>query len=129
MTQQYNQIVASHFIEHLFKQDALTLLQQCYQVLRPKGELVLEQPNLAYCCKVVAGIIQPPPGRSVEQFGWWGLFGNSSPEEPLMGHRWGYTPKSLSDLVAEAGFSRDNITISAGQWHEPVRDFQLRVTK
>jgi len=129
MSQKFTEVVASHIIEHFFKQDALIVLKQCYDVLLPEGLLILEQPDLAYCCKVIAGVIQPPDGRSVEQFGWWGVFGNSSPDEPLMGHRWGYTPQSLSDMVVDAGFNRENITIVPGVWHEPARDFQLRVTR
>jgi predicted SAM-dependent methyltransferase len=128
MRMKFSQILASHFIEHLYRWDALTLLKQCYEVLEVGGVLTLEQPDLAYCCKIIAGVIQPPEGKSVEQFGYWGVFGR--PElDPFMGHRYGYTPETLSDLVVEAGFDRAKITIGPGKYHEVVRDFTLRVEK
>jgi hypothetical protein len=126
--QTYTHIIASHFIEHLYRWDALTLVQECYAVLETGGVLELEQPDLAYCCKVLAGVIEPPPGRSWEQFSLWGIFGR--PElDPLMAHKHGYTPQTLTDLVVEAGFARENVTISAGRFHEPERDFTLRAVK
>lgn len=128
IVRQFDQILASHFIEHLYRFDALALIKQCYEVLEPGGLLTLEQPDLAYCCKIIAGVITPPEGRSVEQFGMWGIFGR--PElDPFMGHKYGYTPDTLSDLVVEAGFDRAKITIGPGKYHEPIRDFQLKVEK
>jgi predicted SAM-dependent methyltransferase len=125
---QWAEILASHFIEHLTKSDALILLKQCYEILVPNGLLTLEQPNIAYCCQIILELIDPPEGRSREQFGLQGILGLPD-VHPLMGHKWGYTPAALSDLVVEAGFDRDKIEIGAGVYHEKVRDFTLKVTK
>lgn len=128
LAQQFEEIVASHVIEHFYKWDALTLLKQCYEILIPSGVLILEQPNLRYCVGVMAGTIDPPEGRSQEQFGYWGIYGSPN-GNPWDGHKAGYTPETLTDLVVEAGFSADRILVGPGVWHEPIRDFLLRITK
>lgn len=124
----YSHILASHFIEHIFRWEALSLLKECYEILELGGILTLEQPNLEYCAKIVAGMIDPPPGSNREQFGYWGIYGEPN-GNPLYGHRAGYTPSTLSDLVVEAGFDRENILILPGRYHIPIRDFTLQVTK
>ncbi len=126
--QRYDLILASHFIEHITKFEALALLKECYEILTPSGLLTLEQPNLTYCCKIILGEIDPPEGRSREQFGLQGVFGRPD-IDPLMGHKWAYSPESLTDLVVEAGFYRENVSILSGKYHESLRDFQLTVFK
>lgn len=124
----WSRILASHFIEHLFLWDAAVFLRECYAVLEPGGVLTLEQPNLLYCAKVLAGVLDPPPGRDRDQFSMWGFYGQPN-GNPLYGHHWGYTPVTLAALVTEAGFDPSNITISAGRYHEPERDFTLEATR
>lgn len=126
--QKWSEILASHFVEHLYQWDAMTLINECYDILEVGGTLTLEQPDLAYCCKVLAGVIEPPPGRSREQFSLWGIFGRPD-LHPLMGHRYGYTPDMLTEVVVRAGFDRERITIAPGVYHEKERDFQLIATK
>ena len=41
-------IFTSHFIEHLYKQDAKKLLQDCYRVMKPDGILRVSIPDLEY---------------------------------------------------------------------------------
>jgi hypothetical protein len=38
------------------------------------------------------------------QLGMWPLYGDPSSRDPLMCHRWGYTPESLMALLDEVGF-------------------------
>jgi hypothetical protein len=35
----------------------------------------------------------------------WVLYGDPAWQDPYMVHRWGYTPKSLSDLMREVGLA------------------------
>jgi len=124
----FTTVLASHLIEHLTRNDALILLKECYAILVEGGTLELELPNLEYCCRVYLGYIDPPAGRSREQFGKQGIFG--LPEvDPLMGHKYGYNPDELTELVVEAGFNRDYVVLSAGKYHEPIRDYYLTVMK
>lgn len=129
MRQAWDRLLAAHFIEHLYLWQAKMLLQQCYKCLNVGGILTLEQPNIEYCAKVLLGQLDPPKGSEPGQFDMWGFYGTPLGHDPLMGHHWGYTPKSLSDLVVEAGFKQANIMISPGRYHQPDRDFTLEVVK
>lgn len=128
LSQQWSAILASHFIEHLYKWQALDLLKQCYQILEPGGVLTLEQPNLDYCMRVALGLLPVPEGRDYEQFSLWGIYGAPN-GNPWDGHHWGYTPLSLTQMVAEAGFDLRKVTIGPGHYHEPERDFILEAVK
>jgi SAM-dependent methyltransferase len=41
-------VYSSHFLEHLFRQDALCLLREAWRVLRPGGVIRVAVPDLAY---------------------------------------------------------------------------------
>jgi predicted SAM-dependent methyltransferase len=124
----WDRILASHFIEHLHRWDALTLLKQCYACLKPDGVLTLEQPNIDYCMKVAVGMIAVPEGRDWEQFSLWGIYGAPN-GNPWDGHKWGYTPASLTQLLTEVGFDSRKLVIRPGQYHEPQRDFIVEATR
>lgn len=124
----WDQILASHFIEHLYIWEAKVLLRQCYDCLKVGGVLTLEQPNLDYCVRIMAGVIDPPEGRDREQFGYWGIYGAPN-GNPWDGHKAGYSPTSLTALLVDAGFEVCKIVQKPGHYHEVERDFQLEATK
>jgi hypothetical protein len=121
-------IQAIHFVEHLCPWDAETLLRQCYACLEPGGVLVLEQPDIRYAARVLLGEITPPPGE-VGQFDMWPLYGDPTHRDPLMMHRWGYSPDTLADLLVQAGFERERISVKPARFHVPVRDFRMEGLK
>lgn len=127
--QQWDVIMAVHFIEHLYKWDAKILIRQCYEVLAPGGMLILEQPDIAYCARVLLGLEEPPPGGVPGQFDLWGFYGSPEDHNPLYGHHWGYTPASLTRMVVQAGFAPEHVTIQPAQYHQPVRDFRLEAVR
>jgi hypothetical protein len=73
-------------------------------VLKPGAPLVLECPNLASAC---AGFLADPvQGAQPDARGqrtMWVFYGDPQWRDPLMVHRWGYTPQSLAVLMGEAG--------------------------
>jgi SAM-dependent methyltransferase len=80
------------------------VLNEWLRVLRPGGRMVLECPNLAAACEAfladpVAGSGPGPEGQRT----MWVFYGDPRWRDPLMIHRWGYTPKSLAALMKEAG--------------------------
>lgn len=109
-TQQWQIVEMIHFLEHLYLWDARAQLRQIRAVLVPGGKLVVEVPNIGYAACVLCGLEQPPRGAA-GQFDMWPLYGDPSHQNPLFGHRWGYTPESLVEELVGAGFARDPIRV------------------
>lgn len=127
--QAWDVILAAHFIEHLPPWEARELVGQCYEALTPGGTLILEQPDISYCAKVLLGLKQPPAGGAPGQFDLWGFYGDPGHRDALMLHRWGYTPESLREMVIGAGFAPEAVHIRTAVFHQPVRDFRLEAVK
>ncbi len=46
--QSVNKIFISNFFEHLSKEDTLLTVRECYRVLKPKGQVLVLQPNIRF---------------------------------------------------------------------------------
>jgi hypothetical protein len=66
--------------------------------------MVLECPNLLSACRE---LLQNPDGATGPgqegQRTMWVFYGDPSWQDPLMIHRWGYSPRSLGQVMHEAG--------------------------
>ncbi len=124
----WDEIELIHGIEHFFAWDAAALLREIHEVLRPDGLLTLEQPNIEFCARVLLGLENLPYG-SPGQFDMWGLYGDPNHRNPLMGHHWGYTPRTLAEALIAAGFNRDKIVQQPARHHRPGRDFRIEARK
>jgi len=110
---QWNEIEWIHGIEHFYPWEAEELLPKLREVLAPGGRLVLEQPNFIHCCEA-------------QNLRW--IFGDSTFRDPLYGHRWGYTPRSLCAALKAAGFRR--VLTGPVRYHNfPERDFRMEAYK
>lgn len=128
LAQCWDQILAAHFIEHLYQWEAEELLRQCYECLSPGGTLTLEQPNIEYCARVLLGQVEAPPGEP-GQHSMWGFYGSPKERNPLYGHHWGYSPKTLAQVLTRVGFSPSKLTVKPGHYHSPVRDFIIEAVR
>jgi hypothetical protein len=66
--------------------------------------MIVECPNLKSACE--AFLADPERRASGGRDGestMWVFYGDPSWRDPLMVHRWGYTPQSLAALMAEVG--------------------------
>jgi hypothetical protein len=66
--------------------------------------MILECPNLLTAC---SELLQNPDERAGPgpdgQRTMWVFYGDPSWKDPLMVHRWGYTPRSLAEVMHHAG--------------------------
>jgi hypothetical protein len=102
-----DEIMAIHVIEHFHLWEAETLLLHWKEVLKPGGILILECPNILEAAKKL--VENPERFARAEgkegQAVMWPLYGDPIWKDPLMCHRWGYTPSTLIDLLRRCGFN------------------------
>ena len=100
-----DEILSVHVIEHFWRWEVIDILKEWRRVLKPGGQLILECPNLQSACE---RFLENPeehakPNEAGQQT-MWVFYGDPAWKDPLMIHRWGYTPKSLASVLLEAGF-------------------------
>lgn len=108
-----------HVFEHFFLWEAHELLKQFREFLSPGGVLILELPNLQSAIDTLSGKIDRPIG----QWAMWVLYGDPGHKNPLMSHKWAWTPRTLTAALTAAGFA--DIKRERPKHHVPDRDFRL----
>lgn len=113
-----DQLQAMHFIEHVFRWEAESVLLEFKRVLKPGGKLILELPNLLLACKnLLAGLD--------DQMSMWPIYGDWNHKDPLMMHKHGYSPKTITRLVKSCGFI--DIKTLPPQTHKSRTNRDMRV--
>lgn len=102
-----DEILSVHVIEHFYPWEAEALLQHWRTILKPGGLVVLECPNILTAAEMLlkdADRAARAEGKD-GQLAMWPLYGDPGWKDPLMCHRWGYTPTTLKDLLERCGFT------------------------
>lgn len=92
-----DEVMAIHVIEHFYVWEVFDVLKEWIRVLKPGGELIIECPNLMKAVEYMNNGITNP------QLTWWPLYGDPAHKDPLMCHKWGYTPASLAAVMKKMG--------------------------
>lgn len=99
-----DEILSVHVVEHFWRWEVVDVLREWVRVLKPGGTMILECPNLISACEQ---FLQDPERYSATgqdgQRTMWVFYGDPGWRDPLMVHRWGYTPASLAAVMEEAG--------------------------
>ncbi|OGA24049.1 MAG: hypothetical protein A3I02_14860 [Betaproteobacteria bacterium RIFCSPLOWO2_02_FULL_67_26] len=99
-----DEVLSVHVVEHFWRWEVVDVLREWARVLRPGGRMILECPNLHSACEAFLRDPDAASGPGPEgQRTMWVFYGDPRWRDPLMVHRWGYTPHSLGRLMSEAG--------------------------
>lgn len=101
-----DEILSVHVVEHFWRWEIEDLLREWVRVLKPGARMVIECPNLKAACET---FLENPdqragPGQEGETT-MWAFYGDPAWKDPLMCHRWGYTPASLGEVMERAGLT------------------------
>ncbi len=120
-----DEILAIHVIEHFWRWEVVAVLREWVRVLKPGGQMILECPNLLTACQELlnspktANSCGPEAQRTL-----WVLYGDPRWQDPLMTHRWSYSPESLGEVMKEAGLVNVHQTAAQFKLREP-RDMRM----
>lgn len=112
-----SEVLAVHVIEHFYRWEAPEVLAEWVRLLKPGGRLILECPDLAHACHAM---LHGAP----DQWTMWVFYGDPAWKDPLMCHRWGYTPQTLADLMASVGLVKIRREPAQFKLREP-RDMRM----
>jgi SAM-dependent methyltransferase len=99
-----DEILSVHVVEHFWRWEVVGVLKEWVRVLKPGGRMILECPNLKSACESFLADPDGFSGPGAEgQRTMWVFYGDPSWRDPLMVHRWGYTPRSLARVMHDAG--------------------------
>lgn len=120
-----DEIMAIHVIEHFWRWEVLEIVREWVRVLKPGGRMILECPNLVSACEEFLKNPDISAGPGLEgQRTMWVFYGDPAWRDPLMTHRWAYTPNSLKALMEEAGMVKVRQEAAQFKLREP-RDLRL----
>ena len=120
-----DEVLAVHVIEHLWRWESLDILTEWVRVLRPGGKMILECPNLITACEEFLKNPNVASSTGIEgQKTMWVFYGDPSWQDPIMVHRWGYTPASLTRLMRYAGLTNVRQEPAQFKQREP-RDMRI----
>jgi SAM-dependent methyltransferase len=101
-----DEILSVHVVEHFWRWEIRDVLREWVRVLKPGARMIVECPNILSACRT---FLENPEQFSREdqngQRTMWVFYGDPKWKDPLMIHRWGYTPESLKALLAEVGLA------------------------
>ena len=89
-------VYSSHFLEHLFRQDAAHVLQEIYRVLKPGGRVRISVPDLEYAISLYA------KGEKEKMLSDY--FFVETKDNYYARHKYMYDYESISDALREPGF-------------------------
>lgn len=124
-----DEVLAVHVIEHFWRWEVKNVLKEWFRVLKPGGKIILECPNLISACEefLKNPDLNSGPGKEGQR-SMWVFYGDPQWKDPLMVHRWGYTPLSLAKLLHEAGFIDMKQEAAQFKLKEP-RDMRITAIK
>ena len=122
-------ILSVHVVEHFYYWDIHKVLTEWHRVLKPGGKIIIECPSLVKCCRnILADTQNQAQPNDSGRMGVLGVFGDPRYDDPLMCHKWLYTPATLALELVKAGFVE--INQKNAQFHmKDYRDMRIEAIK
>lgn len=117
-----DEVMALHLIEHFYLWEVPAVLAEWRRLLKPGGRLILELPNLEAACRNLLS------GRN-DQMCMWPLYGDPGHEDPYMCHRWGYTPKTIKELLVGNAFAEVRVLPPKTHGRRVNRDMRVEAVR
>lgn len=121
-----DEILAVHVIEHFYYWEAKEILEHWNNKLKPGGKIILECPNILEAARQL--LKQPKKaaiGKGKDgQLAMWPFYGDPNWKDPLMCHKWGYTPFTLKKLLVQSGYQNVRQEAALFKKREP-RDMRI----
>lgn len=94
----FDEVYAKDVLDHITFNDLKKLLRRIYSWINHQGTLIIHLPNFDYCARKALN------GES-DAMRW--IYGSDGTEADYASNiiRWGYTPKTLRNLLTSAGFT------------------------
>lgn len=123
-----DEVHAYHVIEHFYRSEVPEVLKEWKRVLKPNGLIVLEQPDILKCAANFLTGMTRGDNTLIHNMGILGFYGDGTPEEPYMGHKWGWFPETLANELVNAGFV--DVKLEQAKTHmRDLRDFRLEARR
>jgi SAM-dependent methyltransferase len=117
-----DEVQSIHVIEHFHRYNADAVIAEFKRLLKDGGKLVLECPNLESACRnLLAGMD--------DRMSMWPIYGSPKSGNPFVSHLWGYTPKTMTALLAFHGFKDIRILPPLTHMTRGNRDMRAEATK
>lgn len=97
-------IYSSHFLEHLFQEDAATLIRECYRVMRPGGIVRIGVPSLREECARIKDAITAYENGDSEKIQLFVTSQLTGFVNEFSRHRFMYDYPELRNILMQSGF-------------------------
>ena len=101
------EIYSRHMLEHLDPNDAMATLRHWHDLLSPSGILNVIVPDITFHAQQILGLVHSSMGDQNlhAMAGFWGWRDETRGGSKEDAHRWGYTEKSLVQILTNLGFT------------------------
>lgn len=120
-----DELLSVHVVEHFYRWEVDSLLNEWRRLLHIDGLLVIETPNLMKACRNILEGRTVGSGKHPDQAGMWACWGDPRLMNPYMVHKWLYSPETLRALLEQHGFrgieEHPTVYHPAGRLHRDMR--------
>lgn len=113
-----DEAMAIHVLEHIQRWEVPAMLAEWRRVLKPRGRLILELPELFKAC---ANVLRNPDPRN----GILALFGDPDHRDELMMHKWCWSANELAGELRRAGFRKIRFRAPEHHGRRNFRDIRV----